>query len=385
MTTIIDISSDILFDIFSRLEIKDLVITLPLVCKRFNHIIKDPYMWFLIFDRNMHSKFFHQLFGSPGTYRSYSVTSFTCTGYIPQSVLSYQQCHHCQKYVTNVYSIHRCHCGYQTCKKCAIQISTYHELCMRCAHVVNCHQCQHIVPRGQNFVAICCQRRICEGCANNPHLFRIINRETTPPTPNTPPIIRVICREHTHECNQCHHWFIPVTTETYVTSCCHQTICPKCIVICRGCGTNHCKEHCHDNKCTLSGCCMVHSKTPCKYNGSICTDCSHNINTLQMTCHPVVGHHGKYCETCFHKKTWICKTCNQIMPLTHCQTCDCCSKTMCRTHLRSMHNGAKFVCHTCYGQLTGTCDICLEIYTLNRLCVTDNMTYCPQCATKWGL
>jgi hypothetical protein len=373
MAEIATLSDDILFLIFSQLEVDELVHHLQFVCKRFYSIIHHSYLWYLIYETNTSSQQFLQLLGSKRAVDNY------CAGvshFDMKQVLSYLRCHSCNKYDLKTKHIYYCHCLSQTCTHCQEKIKSYDNRCMACTKplIRECDYCREIVPRStessvelfKSHTTHCCHKVLCSNCMKQHDQFK------TKYHSNGGKI--VLCRAHCYVCEICGQW-----SETqYVATCCHRTICRTCLTMCSGCQTYHCIDHCQQNKCIMEGCCFASRTTNCVYNGVICSQCHRKTPSVEMRCHPAIRQTQKYCASCLGNKTWICHKCDQILPAQQLVMCDMCLTVECMTHMTFIRN-SKYVCQKCIRDLYDTCDICQQIYSLSMI----NLKICRQCSNKF--
>ena len=113
--------------IIMNLDVKDIILTIPLVCRKFHEIINNPYIWSKIYERNLLDDGFKKIFIIREMYDSYRVM---LPPYNKKDVLIYLRCDKCQKYMTNTSDILYCRHGHQTCTKCQ---KKYHS-CATCYH-----------------------------------------------------------------------------------------------------------------------------------------------------------------------------------------------------------------------------------------------------------
>jgi len=373
MSEICSIPVDLMIQILSQIPVRDIIRNLQFVCRKFYEIVHQSDLWCRIFEQKIRSEQFWVLLGSKKAIDFYRVN--VCESYTMINVVSYMKCHSCNRYFLEPNQIYYCRCCSQTCYQCQDKIKSYKCKCMSCAKEqdILCEQCGDVIPySGEKIKTECCQKTVCSKCLGTTEYKSYTHNDGHK---------TVRCRQHCYICEICGQ----LSMIQYIVNCCHRTVCQMCLTICGGCRQYHCLDHCHDNKCVAVGCCFSNRTAMCVYNGTICSQCQKPISYADMKCHPNIQYKQKYCDTCFHNKTWICQFCDQIVPLNNLKICDICLTIQCETHMSKTRNNTKNVCCHCIMKLYEMCDFCQQMYSVSIIKYVQNLKVCAKCLLEEDL
>lgn len=369
--SLLELPVNVIDIIIMNLDIKDIILTIPLVCRKLREISNNQYLWSKIYERNIFDDHFQKIFTIHEMYDSYRVM---LPPYNKKDVLIYLRCDKCHKYMTDTSGILYCRHGHQTCINCKKIYQTCATCYQRAHKLDECHKCHKTIVdhRSTGFVS-CCQGVICAQCTitHTPQEYRMVVDSIKKKS--------LICAKHCTICQLCGSW----STKSVLTVCCKKYVCDMCHTQCDGCDKPHCVKHCQYNKCQKSGCCHVSNNRKfsinvCNYNGTICSSCYEPIIS-EVTCHPNMATNQKFCSKCYHTRTAICLQCEEITPLDHMHSCDCCRKVLCESHLTHIQRYKKYVCSQCIASIQSTCDKCLDLYHFIDLVSSGGTKFCRKC------
>lgn len=128
-----DLPDEIIEYIISLLNIKEIILVIPLVNKRLYNISNQPYLWHCMYQQIISND--RKIFQ---TQKSYDYYRRATNPRDNKSVLAYLKCDYCQKYCVRYKNIHHCTREHRICLKCQLMIQSYVYLvkCMDCATTI---------------------------------------------------------------------------------------------------------------------------------------------------------------------------------------------------------------------------------------------------------